>query len=748
MPEGISIFAIVIVLVLLALIVGIAVLIVRMYHRVNQGQALVINKPGGSVVHFTGSIVLPVIHRAETIDLSVKTIDIDRQGNDGLICKDNIRADIRVTFFVRVAETQEDVLRVAKMVGCARASDQSTLEELFGAKFSEALKTAGKKFDFEQLYTERQHFRDEIIAVIGDDLNGYTLEDVAIDYLEQTNRNSLDPNNILDAEGIRKITERTEEQLIQTKIISNLARKKKGSDDLETNKAMLEYERQQADAEARQKREIEVVRATERAAAEEEKATQIARERVAQLKAEEKINVQAVNKKREEQIAEKARERAVILEQEAISKEHSLAVIEKEREVDIKRIKKEREVEVEKKEIAEVVRDRVAVDKTVAKEEEEIKNVRVLAEATRQKDAMRIQAEGEAEKQFVVSIKAAEASEEAAKFQARQRIVEADAQLDAADRVAKSKIRMAEGIQAEQAAQGLADVRVREANASALEKQGMVEARVLKEKMQAEAVGQEEQGMVKVRLHQAEAEATKQQMVAEAAGKEEQGMVDVRVRQGGAEALEREGKAKAGAMRDQLEAEAAGKEALAQALEKQGLAEAHVLRERLGAEAQGVELKEMAAAKGIRERLLAEAAGLTEKATAMKQLDEVSRKHEEFRIALEHERAIAMERMRTGVEMAGQQAAVYGEAFKAANINIVGGDDAFYNNFLKSVSLGHSVDGFIESSGVAKGMLERFGIRMDGEDKEARAKADRELPAPKNGKGSLEAAGLEVGSKE
>ena len=302
---------------------------------------------------------------------------------------------------------------------------------------------------------------------------------------------------------------------------------------------------------------------------------------------------------------------------------------------------------------------------------------------------------------------------------------------------------MAEGIQAEQAAQGLADVRVREANASALEKQGMVEARVLKEKMQAEAVGQEEQGMVKVRLRQAEAEATKQQMVAEAAGKEEQGMVDVRVRQGGADALEREGKAKAGAMRDQLEAEAAGKEALAQAMEKHGLAEAHVLRERLGAEAQGIELKEMASAKGIRERLLAEAAGLTEKATAMKQLDEVSRKHEEFRIALEHERAIAMERMRTGVEMAGQQAAVYGEAFKAANINIVGGDDAFYNNFLKSVSLGHSVDGFIENSGVAKGLLERFGVQMDGELNAERAKAKEELPAVKNGKTSVEVAAKE-----
>lgn len=734
--SAIPYFGLVVAAVIILFVLGLLAFVAKLYRKVDQGQALIVNKPGGTKVFFTGAVVVPLIHRAEYMDISVKTIEIEREGHDGLICKDNIRADIRVTFFVRVNETSDDVLRVAKMVGCTRASDQKTIEELFGAKFSEALKTAGKQFEFEELYQARQEFRDQIVAIIGDDLNGYTLEDVAIDYLEQTRRDSLDPHNILDAEGIRKITERTEEQRVRTNELSNAARKKIGKDDLEAKMATLEYERQQADAEARQKREIEIVRATQRAEAEQEKAKQIALERKAQLRAEEEINIQSINKKREEQIAEKNRERAIILEQEAIEKQKDLKIIEREREVEVQRIQKEREVEGEKKEIAEVVRDRIAVEKSVAHEEENIKDLRVLADAERTKKAVIIRAEAEAQQKLVVDIKGAEASEEVSKYQARQRIIEADAQLDAADRQAKAKIRLAEGIQAERAAEGLATVRVAEAQATVLEKQGMVEAKVLKEKMSAEAIGAEEQGLVQVRLRQANAEARERegkaeadvkrgQLVAEAQGAEEQGMVEIRVKQARAEAIEREGLAEAKVVREKLLAEAEGskskgladaqvKEALAEALEKQGFAEAKALREKLLAEAEGVEKKNLAEATGIRERLIAEATGLEQKAAAMKQLDDYSRKHEEFRLALEHEREITLEQLRTNIDMAAAQASVYAEAFKAANINIVGGDEGFYNNFLRSVSLGHTVDGFVSNSSTARGLLNRFGIGAEG----------------------------------
>ena len=111
-------------------------LLAKLYRKVPQSQALIVSKTRGIDVTFTGATVLPVIHRAEIMDIGVKVVEIEKMGNDGLICKDNIRADIRVSFYVRVNPTSEDVRKVAQLVGCANASSQEKLEELFSAKFS------------------------------------------------------------------------------------------------------------------------------------------------------------------------------------------------------------------------------------------------------------------------------------------------------------------------------------------------------------------------------------------------------------------------------------------------------------------------------------------------------------------------------------------------------------------------------------------------------------------------------------
>ena len=47
---------------------------------------------------------------------------------------------------------------------------------------AEALKTVGKRFEFVELYDNRDSFKKEILATIGLDLNGYVLDDCAIDY--------------------------------------------------------------------------------------------------------------------------------------------------------------------------------------------------------------------------------------------------------------------------------------------------------------------------------------------------------------------------------------------------------------------------------------------------------------------------------------------------------------------------------------------------------------------------------------
>ena len=236
-----------------------------LYRKVDQGKALVITRPGKIDVSFTPRLVAPMLYRVEEMDISLKTIEIDRRGTEGLICRDNIRADIKVAFFVRVNKSPDDVIRVAQSIGCKRASDVGTLEQLFSAKFSEALKTVGKQLDFVDLYTKREEFRDQIIQVIGRDLNGYVLEDAAIDFLEQTPLSALDEFNILDAQGIRKITELTAQEHVRTNSFQNDERKQIKKQDVEAAEAILELERQQADAEARQQREIATVRAREEA---------------------------------------------------------------------------------------------------------------------------------------------------------------------------------------------------------------------------------------------------------------------------------------------------------------------------------------------------------------------------------------------------------------------------------------------------------------------------------------------------
>ena len=72
------------------------------------------------------------VFAGEKMEISVKRVEIDRTQEDGLICKDNMRADVKVAFFVRVNKTDEAVKEVATCLGCERASDQKALVE-FGS---------------------------------------------------------------------------------------------------------------------------------------------------------------------------------------------------------------------------------------------------------------------------------------------------------------------------------------------------------------------------------------------------------------------------------------------------------------------------------------------------------------------------------------------------------------------------------------------------------------------------------------
>ncbi|MER7838746.1 flotillin family protein [Streptomyces sp. NPDC096040] len=482
-----------------------------LFRKVEQGKALIVSKLRRVDVTFTGQIVLPVLHKAEVMDISVKAIEITRAGRDGLICRDNIRADIRISFFVKVNKTAQDVVKVAQAVGTARASDQRTLQELFHAKFSEALKTVGKQLDFTDLYTKREELRYKIIELIGIDLNGYHLEDAAIDYLEQTPLSQLDPANVLDAQGIRKITELTAVEHVRTNEAQRTEEKEITRQNVDAREAILELERRQTDAEIKQRREIETVRAREEAetarVAEEERL----RSQGAFLKTEELLGIQRENQAREVAVAAKNRERVIAVENERIEKDRLLEVIARERETQLTRIAADKEVEAEKREIAEVVRERVAVDRTVAEQEEAIKKLRAVEEAERGRQTVVIAAEAEAQEKLVKDIKAAEAAEQAAVHRAAQELTLAEARLKTADLDAQAKLRLAEGVRAESAAEGLAAVQVRDKEAEVVEKAGRAEAAASEARLRADAEGTRAKAL-------AEAEGTRAKVLAEAEG--------------------------------------------------------------------------------------------------------------------------------------------------------------------------------------------------------------------------------------
>jgi hypothetical protein len=259
-------------------------------------------------------------------------------------------------------------------------------------------------------------------------------------------------------------------------------------------------------------------------------------------------------------------------------------------------------MEGEKRAIAEVIRERIAVEKTVAEQEENIKRLRTVEEADRDRQALVIQAEAIAQEGLVKDIKAAEAAEQAAKFKARETLVLAEARQQAAELDARAKIRLAEGTQAEEAAAGLAEVQVRERGADAIEKVG-----------RAETIVERERAIV--------------------------------------------------------------------------------------------------IADAMRDKLKGEAEGLTEKAAAMAALDDASRGHEEYRLRLEAEKEIRLAGIEVQRKVAEAQASVLAKGLENADIDIVGGDSMFFDRLVGSISLGKSVDGFVEHSDVAKSLARPY---LDG----------------------------------
>ncbi len=617
---------------------------------IQPGRAGVRTGWGGVKVSFDWMLRMPIVQTYHIVDISVKKLEITRKGKDGLVCRDNIRADITVAFYIRVESTTESVRKVAQMLTPERVSDLNQLRDLFEAKFSEALKTAGKQMEFHELFTERIKFRDQIQNTIGKDLDGFLLQDVAIDYLEQTPLDQHDPNNVLDSEGIKKITEITQRERVLANEFSQRTSVQMEKENADADIAKREQKRRNEENSAKQLRAMTEVKAIEEAEARKVIEGRRLEVEAKRLETDEAIRLRTEDMNRAVQEREftvkKERQR---LEQES-TQEGEEARVRRERSIALAEMAKENEiadaaVEVERKRA--VV---VAEQKAVVQQQEEKISIEARMTAERVREVTLIEAEMNAKRDQVEKVVASEAQREAernlAEAQKIKTIVAAEAAREAA-------LRDAERLQT-----------VAEAEAKVADKR-------------RHAMEQEAEGLAAREAAPGLAEA--KVIMAKAAAKK----VD-------ASALQEVGLAEA-------EIERVKGDAHAQATEKQAEAEAEGLRDR-----------ELAAATGIEARGLAEAKAIQQKAEAMKLLHAAGKEHEEFKLRLANERDVALASINMQKETAQANAVIVSEALKHAKIDIVGGENDFFEKIVRAISQGKAVDRTVHNSQTLTDIKETF----------------------------------------
>lgn len=369
-------------------------------------------------------------------------------------------------------------------------------------------------------------------------------------------------------------------------------------------------ERQLAETEAKQAREVEVVQAREQAETMKVQEEERQKAERARISAEEEIQVAEENKQRQVLVALRNKERTDVVEVERVKRDQQLESIERERLTELKAIDKEKAVEVEKKAIQDVIKERVAVEKLVVVEQERIKDTEAFAGADREKQVKVTLAEASAQEEVIRRVKEAEAVKQAAELAADQHLYEE--------------------VKAAEASKKAADLKAEEVVVAAEARETASEKDANAKKMLAEATAKEAAavGLGEVEVLLAKADAT----------------------------------------------------------QKQGSAEAEVDRLKFEAEADGIE----------------------KKAGAMKLFEEAGQGHEEFKLELEKEKQVELAQIHVQKDIAEAQAAVLGEAMKAAKIEIIGGEGKFFDQIAGAISSGKSADRLLEHSEALSDVKETF----------------------------------------
>ncbi len=240
---------------------------------------------GKTVILNGGCIVLPGFHELTRVPLREISIDVERTDKLAVRTKDYLRANMRVTFFVCINASQQDVLTAAARLSQQGRITAVDIKNALEKRADDAIRAAAKTKNLAEIDSDKLGFAQEVLNLIEPDLKkvGLTLNNIAISEVEESD--TYDENNFFDAQGVRLRTEtiqRSIQQKREVELTTQITMEQKELDtekqsrklaqDNESDKLtrQLEIEAQRAQRE----REIEESRAREMAAIQRNKILQ------------------------------------------------------------------------------------------------------------------------------------------------------------------------------------------------------------------------------------------------------------------------------------------------------------------------------------------------------------------------------------------------------------------------------------------------------------------------------------------
>lgn len=312
-------------LIIVAIVVAVLVYILRWLYRRSTKETAFVRTGflGEKVVVNGGAFVIPVLHEITPVNMNILRIEVRREDAHALITKNRMRVDLVAEFFVRVGGTKALVAAAAQTLG-RRTLQQDGLRELLEGKFTSALRTVAAQMTLEDMHEQRSSYADRVREIAKESLaaNGLELESVAIVDLDQTHLEFFDPANAFDAEGLTALTQSIETRRKMRNEIEQQTLVDIRNQNLETQRKVLEIDRDGEYARLDQEREVEIRRASQRADLTRERAVRDQEAEQAQLAAREAVELsrmaqamtlteERIRTERETQSLEIARRRAL-----------------------------------------------------------------------------------------------------------------------------------------------------------------------------------------------------------------------------------------------------------------------------------------------------------------------------------------------------------------------------------------------------------------------------------------------------